>query len=62
VVAEAVVQRRFERWQPQNPAAWLRLAVLYGRQRDQAKAAPAFAAAESQYRSCLVAEADRSEV
>jgi len=38
-------------WQPQNPAAWLRLAVLYGRQRDPAKAAPAFQEAESLYRS-----------
>jgi tetratricopeptide (TPR) repeat protein/tRNA A-37 threonylcarbamoyl transferase component Bud32 len=39
------------RWQPQNPAAWLRLAVLCGRQRDQAKAAKAFEEAESLYRS-----------
>lgn len=39
------------RWQPQNPAAWLRLAILYGRQIDQAKAAPAFQEAESLYRS-----------
>ena len=38
------------RWQPQNPAAWLRLAVLYGRQRDQAKAASAFQEADSLYR------------
>jgi tetratricopeptide (TPR) repeat protein len=37
--------------QPQNPAAWLRLAVLYGRQRDQTKAAAAFQQAESLYRS-----------
>jgi serine/threonine protein kinase/tetratricopeptide (TPR) repeat protein len=36
--------------QPQNAAAWLRLAVLYGRQRDQAKAVPAFREAESLYR------------
>ena len=43
--------RQATRWQPQNPAAWLRLAVLYGRQRDQAKAAPAFHEAESLYRS-----------
>jgi tetratricopeptide (TPR) repeat protein/predicted Ser/Thr protein kinase len=37
--------------QPQNASAWLRLAVLYGRQRDQMKAAPAFQEAESLYRS-----------
>ncbi|MGD0867953.1 MAG: protein kinase [Bryobacteraceae bacterium] len=37
--------------QSQNPAAWLRLAILYGRQMDQAKAAEAFAKAEPIYRS-----------
>ena len=36
--------------QSQNPAAWLRLAILYGRQMDQAKAAEAFAKAEPIYR------------
>jgi tetratricopeptide (TPR) repeat protein/predicted Ser/Thr protein kinase len=39
------------RRQPQNPAAWLRLAILYGRQMDQAKAAAAFGQAEPLYRS-----------
>ncbi len=39
------------RRQPQNPAAWLRLAILYGRQMDQAKAAAAFGEAEPLYRS-----------
>ena len=38
------------RRQSQNPAAWLRLAILYGRQMDQAKAAEAFAKAEPIYR------------
>jgi tetratricopeptide (TPR) repeat protein/predicted Ser/Thr protein kinase len=36
--------------QSQNPAAWLRLGILYGRQMDQAKAAEAFARAEPIYR------------
>jgi tetratricopeptide (TPR) repeat protein/predicted Ser/Thr protein kinase len=36
--------------QSQNPAAWLRLAILYGRQMNQAKAAEAFAKAEPIYR------------
>jgi len=36
--------------QSQNPAAWLRLGILYGRQMDQAKAAEAFAKAETIYR------------
>ena len=36
--------------QSQNPAAWLRLGILYGRQMDQAKAAEAFAKAEPIYR------------
>ena len=39
------------RRQPQNPAAWLRLAILYGRQMDQAKAAAAFDQAAALYRS-----------
>ncbi|MGA2268456.1 MAG: protein kinase [Bryobacteraceae bacterium] len=39
------------RRQPQYPAAWLRLAILYGRQMDQAKAAAAFGEAEPLYRS-----------
>jgi tetratricopeptide (TPR) repeat protein len=39
------------RRQPQNPAAWLRLAILYGRQMDQAKAAAAFDEAAPLYRS-----------
>ena len=39
------------RRQPQNPAAWLRLAILYGRQMEQAKAAAAFGEAASLYRS-----------
>jgi serine/threonine protein kinase len=39
------------RRQPQDPPAWLRLAILYGRQLDQAKAAAAFREAESLYRS-----------
>ena len=39
------------RRQPQNPAAWLRLAILDGRQMDQAKAAAAFDQAASLYRS-----------
>jgi tetratricopeptide (TPR) repeat protein/predicted Ser/Thr protein kinase len=39
------------RRQPQNPAAWLRLAILDGRQMDQAKAAAAFGEAEPLYRS-----------
>ncbi len=38
------------RRQSQHPAAWLRLAILYGRQMDQAKAADAFAKAEQIYR------------
>jgi tetratricopeptide (TPR) repeat protein/predicted Ser/Thr protein kinase len=38
------------RRQSQDPAAWLRLAILYGRQMDQAKAADAFARAEQIYR------------
>ena len=37
--------------QSQNPAAWLRLGILYGRQMDQSKAAEAFAKAEPIYRS-----------
>jgi tetratricopeptide (TPR) repeat protein/predicted Ser/Thr protein kinase len=36
--------------QSQNPAAWLRLGILYGRQMDQAKAAEAFDKAEPIYR------------
>ena len=43
--------REATRRQPQNPAAWLRLAILYGRQMDQAKAAAAFGKAEPLYRS-----------
>jgi len=39
------------RRRPQEPAAWLRVAILYGRQLDQAKAAAAFHEAESLYRS-----------
>jgi len=39
------------RRQPQDPAAWLRLAILYGRQLDQARAAGPFREAESLYRS-----------
>jgi tetratricopeptide (TPR) repeat protein/predicted Ser/Thr protein kinase len=39
------------RRQPQNPAAWLRLAILYGRQMDRAKAAAAFDEAAPLYRS-----------
>jgi tetratricopeptide (TPR) repeat protein len=39
------------RRQPQNPAAWLRLAILYGRQMDRAKAAAAFGEAGPLYRS-----------
>jgi tetratricopeptide (TPR) repeat protein/predicted Ser/Thr protein kinase len=39
------------RRQPQNPAAWLRLAILYGRRMDQAKAAAAFGEAAPLYRS-----------
>jgi tetratricopeptide (TPR) repeat protein/predicted Ser/Thr protein kinase len=38
------------RRQPQNPAAWLRIGILYGRQTDQPKAAEAFAKAEQLYR------------
>jgi len=38
------------RRQSQSPAVWLRLAILYGRQMDQAKAADAFARAEQIYR------------
>jgi len=38
------------RRQPQNPAAWLRIGILYGRQTDQPKAAEAFARAEHLYR------------
>ena len=38
------------RRQPQNPAAWLRIGILYGRQTDQPKAAEAFARAERLYR------------
>ena len=43
--------REATRRQPQNPAAWLRLAILYGRQMDQAKAAAAFGEAAPLYRS-----------
>ena len=43
--------REATRRQPQNPAAWLRLAILDGRQMDRAKAAAAFGEAESLYRS-----------
>ena len=43
--------REASRLEPQNPAAWLRLAILYGRQSDQAHAATAFREAESLYRS-----------
>ena len=39
------------RRQSENPAAWLRLATLYGRQMDQAKASQAFDRAERIYRS-----------
>ena len=39
------------RRQRQNPAAWLRLAILYGRQMDRAKAAAAFDEAAPLYRS-----------
>src|ERR1035437_1476305 len=39
------------RRQPQNPGAWLRLAILYGRQMDRAKAAAAFGEAGPLYRS-----------
>jgi len=38
------------RLQSQNPAAWLHLAILYGRQMDQSKAADAFGKAEQIYR------------
>jgi len=37
--------------QRQNPAAWLRLGILYGRQTDQPKAAQAFDQAEQLYRT-----------
>jgi tetratricopeptide (TPR) repeat protein len=43
--------REATRRQPQNPAAWLRLAILYGRQMDRAKAAAAFDEAAPLYRS-----------
>jgi tetratricopeptide (TPR) repeat protein/predicted Ser/Thr protein kinase len=43
--------REATRRQPQNPAAWLRLAILYGRQMDRAKAAAAFDQAAPLYRS-----------
>jgi len=43
--------REATRRQPQNPAAWLRLAILYGRRMDQAKAAAAFGQAAPLYRS-----------
>jgi tetratricopeptide (TPR) repeat protein/predicted Ser/Thr protein kinase len=43
--------REATRRQPQNPASWLRLAILYGRQMDQAKAAAAFGEAAPLYRS-----------
>jgi tetratricopeptide (TPR) repeat protein len=36
---------------PQNPAAWLRIGILYGRQTDQPKAAAAFDEAEKWYRA-----------
>jgi tetratricopeptide (TPR) repeat protein len=39
------------RRQPENPAAWLRLAILYGRQMDQAKASDAFGRAGQLYRT-----------
>ena len=39
------------RLQSQNPAAWLRLATLYGRQGQQSAAAEAFPKAEQLYRS-----------
>ena len=38
------------RRQRQNPAAWLRLGILYGRQADQPRAAEAFGEAEQLYR------------
>ena len=42
--------REAARRQSQNPAAWLRLAILYGRQMDPAKAMDAFGKAEPIYR------------
>jgi tetratricopeptide (TPR) repeat protein len=39
------------RRQSQNPAAWLRLAILYGRQMQQDRASQAFQRAEQLYRS-----------
>ena len=51
-LAEAVESfREATRRQPQNPAAWLRLAILYARQMDRAKAAAAFGEAAPLYRS-----------
>jgi len=43
--------REAARRESQNPAAWLRLAILYGRQMDQAHAADAFAKAEQIHRT-----------
>jgi serine/threonine protein kinase/cytochrome c-type biogenesis protein CcmH/NrfG len=43
--------RQATRRQAQNPAAWLRLAALYGRQLQQDRAAQAFQQAEQLYRS-----------
>jgi tetratricopeptide (TPR) repeat protein/predicted Ser/Thr protein kinase len=43
--------REAARRQSQNPAAWLRLAVLYGRQMDQTQANDAFEKAEGIYRA-----------
>jgi tetratricopeptide (TPR) repeat protein len=43
--------REATRRQPQSPAAWLRLATLYGRQLQQDRATQAFEQAEKLYRS-----------
>ena len=43
--------REATRRQSQNPAAWLRLAILYGRQLQQERASQAFQQAEQLYRS-----------
>jgi tetratricopeptide (TPR) repeat protein len=43
--------REAVRLQPQNPAAWLRIGILYSRQTDQANAAAAFAQADQWYRA-----------
>jgi tetratricopeptide (TPR) repeat protein len=47
----AEAYRQATRRQSQNPAAWLRLAILYGRQLQQERASQAFEQAEQLYRN-----------